>query len=498
MNILTYNLCLKPIVFELLKNYLKEKPKLLYSIDFKESKDYYSENFEDYIFCDQKNSKKGLDFNKKKFDFFLNKKIINDFSSFENLVYRIMSRYDRNEYTFDFHSRKSHYFDLLKYAFGLIEKYKIDKLIFFDYPHHMESIILYKVAKYMNIDVKIVSYLFIGEHRLIVDTSLEARFEDFKNSSSLYSFNDKNLDYYNKIKDNFKHQKPFYVSENGNLLYAFYFLIKDLYRSLRNGLFKESNNFVKTSKLKKMQDNYFPTEIISSFLMFFNRLKILKLKKIYNKISIKKPNLDENYILFCPNLQPEASTMPLAGIYSDYEIIIDTVLKVLPKNWNIYFKEHPLVFNLLKESYLIKNKNYYKNLSNPKIKFIDYKYDTFDLIDNSNFVITPTGSIGLESMIRGKNVGFFGTPWWHSFKDATYIENSSDIFKLININLTKCKIENKNFIDDYKKTFKNSFPWLGYNYDNYNMLKRDIDKNKLDIKILSIMKKFLISKIEKN
>ena len=65
----------------------------------------------------------------------------------------------------------------------------------------------------------------------------------------------------------------------------------------------------------------------------------------------------------------------------------------------LYIIKNILVFNLLKESFLIKNKHYYKHIKNKKIKFIDYKEDVFKLIDNSNFVVTPTGSIGLEAMI---------------------------------------------------------------------------------------------------
>ena len=75
--------------------------------------------------------------------------------------------------------QKKHYFDLLKFAFGLFKKYKIEKIIFFDYPHHMESLVLYEVAKYLQIDTTIISYLFLGEYRLVVDKNINYRFEDF-------------------------------------------------------------------------------------------------------------------------------------------------------------------------------------------------------------------------------------------------------------------------------------------------------------------------------
>ena len=49
----------------------------------------------------------------------------------------------------------------------------------------------------------------------------------------------------------------------------------------------ESNNFVKTNLDEKFQNLNFPSEITSSIYMFFNRLKILNLKKIYKKFITK-------------------------------------------------------------------------------------------------------------------------------------------------------------------------------------------------------------------
>ena len=495
MNILTYNLCLKPVVFDLIKDNLSNENSIIYSIDFANTKKYYKKFIINNIFCDQRNSKKGLDHDKSKFEFYLNKKIISDLSKLELTVYRLMSRYEKDDKLFNFNSRKKHYFDLLKFAFGLIEKYKINKMIFFDYPHHMESLVLYEVAKYLKIDTTIISYLFLGEYRLVVDKKIDNRFEDFSLKNKINKFEKKNIEYFNKVKNKISHMKPFYLKENSNFYHLIYYFIKDIYRSFLNGLMQESNNFVKTKLGEKFQNLDFPSEISSSINMFLNRLKILNLKKIYKKCVTKKPDLSKNYILFCPNLQPEASTLPMAGIYSDFELILETLLKELPDDWFIYYKEHPLVFNLLKESFLNKNKYYYNHITNQKIKFIDYKEDTFKLIDNSNLVVTPTGSVGLEAMIRGKKVAFFGNTWWFKFKDPNYIENSSDIKKMIDANLTKKRISNDNFIDDYKRTFEQTVAWTGFQYDSYEKFVKDYNNNNVDKNNLEKMKNIIISKI---
>jgi hypothetical protein len=496
MNILTYNLCLKPVVFEITKDYLNDNFSLVYSIDFSNTKKYYNRFFKNNIFCDQKNSKKGLDYDKSKFHFYLDKKILTELSNLELQAYRLMSRYEKNDNLFNFNSRKKHYFDLLKFAFGLIKKYKIKKIIFFDYPHHMESYVLYEVAKYLHIDVTIISYLFIGEYRLVVDKNINDRFEDFLSKKKYDNFKKENLNYFIKLKNQNNYMKPSYVVENSNYIYLFYYFLKDLYRSYLSGFLKESNNFVKTNLYEKFQNIKFPSEVASSFLMLFNRLKILKLKKTYKRIISKNIDFTKNYILFCPNLQPEASTMPMAGVYSDFELIIDTLLAELPNDWSIYYKEHPLVFNLLKESYFIKNKFYYKHISNPKIKFIDYKEDIYKLIDNSKFVVTPTGSVGLEAMIRDKKVAFFGITWWKNFSDPSYIEGPLDIKKIIKENFNKKVNQNTKIKDDYIKTFEQSLPWIALNYDNYEEFIKDYNEKKIDKNILYKIKSLILSKIE--
>ena len=361
----------------------------------------------------------------------------------------------------------------------------------------MESLVLYEVAKYLQIDTTIISYLFLGEYRLVVDKNINNRFEDFLLKNKINKFEQRNLIYLNKVKNKIKHSKPFYLKENNNIFYLFYYLIKDIYRSFLNGLMTESNNFVKTNLDEKFQNLNFPSEITSSIYMFFNRLKILNLKKIYKKYITKNPDLSKNYILFCPNLQPEASTLPMAGIYSDFELILETLLSELPEDWFIYYKEHPLVFNLLKESFLTKNKYFYKHIENKKIKFIDYKEDVFKLIDNSNFVVTPTGSIGLEAMIRGKKVAFFGNTWWFNFKDPKYIKNSLDIKKMINENIRKKSILNENFMKDYIRTFEQTVSWTGFHYDNYDNFIKDYNNNQIDKDNLNKIKNIIISKMNK-
>ena len=98
-------------------------------------------------------------------------------------------------------------------------------------------------------------------------------------------------------------------------------------------------------------------------------------------------------------------------------------------------------------------------------------------------------------MIRGKKVAFFGNTWWFNFKDPKYIENSSDIKKMINENLRKKTVLNENFMDDYIRTFEQTGPWTAFHYDNYDDFVKDYNNNQINKDNLNKMKNIIVSKI---
>jgi capsule polysaccharide export protein KpsC/LpsZ len=72
--------------------------------------------------------------------------------------------------------------------------------------------------------------------------------------------------------------------------------------------------------------------------------------------------------------------------------------------------------------------------------FADISHNAFELIDNCLFVATITGTVGVESVVRGKPVLVFGDPWYrgipgsiniNEIKDANCLKNFLSSFKSI-------------------------------------------------------------------
>lgn len=485
MTILTYNIALKPFIFDNCKNiFLNDSKSNYIFIDYPESQKLYKRFFTakiKYNFLSHNDFIK-LKPDKGKNDFYLGLDFYmkNIFS--EKIYMSILSRYQTNQNTFSYIERQNYYKEILNSYSNFLIKNKVKKIIFYDYPHHIDSYILYIIAKHLNIKLIIISYLFLlGDYRLVFDKNLKNRFIQFKKSSK-NKINKKDIiDKISKFTKSSKHIKPHYIISKNSL---FYFLIKDIYRSFHRGIFSYSNFYAKNNYKLKYIDELPLREISSIFINFNQRLKIKKLEKQYLNVCTSF-TLKEKYILLLPSVQPEASTLPLAGYFHDFKIIIDMLLKYLPYNWKILYKEHPLTFDYSKESNLFKTISYYNDIKHKNIKFIDHRVDTYDLIKNSQCVATSTGSAGVEASLKNKAVLNFGIAWWSNFNNIFRINNDLDLKSAIeNIKNKKFifnkKHLNKNIFDTYRKTIE----FNDYNEHSYASYERKKFNNKIDFKLI--------------
>ena len=155
MNILTYNICQKPLVGWLLRQHL-EKFDNIYAIDFLDKRDFYLE-FSNLIFYDQVLLKyaKVLDKNNSNR---INLSFQRYFRKYEHLFHLIISRYDFNT-SFNHFERIAYYRKLSSICLSLIIDNKIDEIIFYDYPHHADSFLIYHIGKFFNIKILRANYL---------------------------------------------------------------------------------------------------------------------------------------------------------------------------------------------------------------------------------------------------------------------------------------------------------------------------------------------------
>ena len=138
--------------------------------------------------------------------------------------------------------------------------------------------------------------------------------------------------------------------------------------------------------------------------------RLNKLKHKYNKLVSRK--VGQKYIYFPLHMQPEETSQPSAGVYSNQLLIIDTLLKILPDSLQIVVKEHRSQFNPKFNGDLGRMESFYEVYSkDPRVRFASLNEDQFDLVDNAEAVATLSATVGYEAYCRGKHVIIFGRSW---------------------------------------------------------------------------------------
>ncbi len=104
----------------------------------------------------------------------------------------------------------------------------------------------------------------------------------------------------------------------------------------------------------------------------------------------------------------------------------------IPDDWVIYVKENSYQFVNFSHGHLGRIiKHYSDALLIPKVVFVSTDVSSFELCENTGAVATITGTVGLESMVRGKPVIVFGLSWIEDFDGVLRIRNNQDVDKIM-------------------------------------------------------------------
>lgn len=318
-----------------------------------------------------------------------------------------------------------------RFFYSIFKKNNIDYIIFENYPHSGVSIVLYYLAKYLGIktiflkqeleietNTPIISYFYdlsdFGVYKDMQRKYRESRIildKEFKKKLSYM----KNLNSYDCYKiNNSKHTTLAFISRFAAKLTKKVLLNKKSYRKV---------------------EHYIPAKIRQLCLQYkyVNNLK--------KTISINF-SFNQKFVYFPLHLQPELTTCPLAGIYNDQLLAIERLSQIIPKDWYIYVKENPKQTEFQRPASFFKRLKLINN-----VILVPASVDTYDLIQNAQFVATPTGTAAYESITGGKPAMIFGKAWWSNLPGIFKYHEKFDINELLNYKINFCDLEYK--INDF-------------------------------------------------
>jgi CDP-glycerol glycerophosphotransferase (TagB/SpsB family) len=161
------------------------------------------------------------------------------------------------------------------------------------------------------------------------------------------------------------------------------------------------------------------------------------------------------------HFQPERTTDPESGYFSQQVLAIKLLLKILPKEWHVVVKEHPR-----------QNRHEYPNLRRLNYRDpLEYQeifklsrvipvsmfMPSSELLASCQLSASCTGSVLWESMLQGKPSISFGPVWHSDCKSSPSIHNIVENPSILTALLSKDKGGVLKDVDDFIKSNSNNF-----------------------------------------
>jgi len=456
-------------------------------------------------------------------DYILDDSTIKKFIESEILFYQSIDYYEFPGNYFSSKDLRSTYYYYINNIILFIKKNKIKNIFFTHTPHTLVEILFLSVAKNLNVKTIFRRGLSIPDFY-----TYESEIYDYK-----FKFNKRFKQ--NKISKNLKYFKKNYSKKFNlinspkskwldysliknykkfnnliNVVFTYFnliFTVRFLYRLLGVTLkslyyltffYKKKNIFFKYFFLEDTLPKYdkiFYKSKSSRFyfekIIFNGHIQKNKLLKIYFNLS-KKPNIKNKYIFFPLWFQPSSTLHPFAGRMVDYEIAIKMLSRSSPKDFKIYVKESPDIFNLASRSWFkghfTRREKFYTEISNlHNVELINYDIDDSLLVDNSSALATLCDKFNLIALVKKKPNICFSETITSGFKNTFICKNKK------NINIFFKKLRQGDFeIDDLE--VKNYFIWLS---DNSFFSKLNLGFNNYEPKQNYKKTSFLLERIIK-
>ena len=159
------------------------------------------------------------------------------------------------------------------------------------------------------------------------------------------------------------------------------------------------------------------------------QMLLTRRRRAFYKTLCKKPELGTDKFIFLPLMfQPERSSCPQGGIFSNQFLIVNLLSNLVPMGWRVYVKEHPTQFHPNMQCSQVRSEEYYETIARfENVKLIDTDIDPFQLIDNCQAVATIGGTAAIEAVIRGKPALLFGYAYFEDCAGMHRVSSENDL-----------------------------------------------------------------------
>ena len=255
-------------------------------------------------------------------------------------------------------------------------------------------------------------------------------------------------------------------------------IFRENYKTSKTSWIKGATKYLRMINNPKYRTHYanFGKDTIN---VIKNEVSFLLKKRTQNsflkKFSKMKIDLNQKFVYFPLQLEPERTLFIPAPFYTNQLEVISNIAKSLPIDYVLYVKEHPM-----QVVYGWRDISYYKKISElPNVELIHPNFSNKELLKNCQLVITITGTLGLEASFHRKPSIILSDTIYSELPSVHRLTNYEELPKTIrdslklnvnidDLNLFINKIINNSFEFDSESLlvlFNNEFYYGGFLFD---------------------------------
>ena len=334
------------------------------------------------------------------------------------------------------------------FFYDLITRKKIDFIVSSNIPHEGALIVLFGVAKLLNIPT-IMLYQSHIPFRMWAMKDLEdyGKFNVFSGHNVPVDLPD-------------IPEKPFYMGYNINKVYKRKYWKTIILQTLKI-FFMSITAFAFFSR-----DRYFRN--IFRLHGTKDRYRLI----YHDRSNTEKLDLSVPYIYFPLGLQPEMTTDTIGLRFGDQLLAIEELSAAAPETVLVYVKENP------KQTYHMRGESFYRRLNAlSNVRYIANDFPSLDLIKNAKCVAQVTGTAGYEAALLGVPAICFGATWYSSLYGVFPWKNRETLAHALKFTPDENKLK-KSYDKLTRKTYKglidHEYKALIPNYDEQQAVEQTI------------------------
>ena len=359
----------------------------------------------------------------------LDEKLLSSLSHHESIFLKMMDRHNYDG-SLSYYKRISTYHSQIMYWKAVLEHYRPDAVVYRIAPHVSYDYALYALSRIMDIPTvmfertSLPGFIYpvssFEEGSEIIRRKYTKELE--KDNKKDVSLTPETASHLENLSKTYAEAMPLHLKYKLN-----HFKKSGEVAGTVSILLRVAKVLVKAFLQKRGDSDYLHKRYHENMGRFKRKKLLAHYHRLANTVDLTVP-----YVFVALQCEPERQACPAGGVFANQYLMIDLLSKLVPEGWKIYVKEHVSQFKDYQAVERSKPIEFYNMIASmPKVELVPLNYTSFELIDSAKASATVSGTVGWESVVRGKPALLFGHSWYKDCKGVFVTHTIEDCKKAI-------------------------------------------------------------------